>query len=373
MFSIRLRNTHGSVQGVKINKIQKRNASVIPRPKEGVNWDDLSFSLTPTDYMYIATTERGKPFSNGLIQPYGPIPLYPSATVLSYGQGIFEGLKAFRTKLDRIVVFRPKDNSKRFNEGAKRFLMSEVPTDVFLHGVDSIVKANAHWVPPAEKGALYLRPLLFGSGAHLGVAPSTQYTFLIYASPVGSYFKAGKITPINLLATTTAHRAAPYGSGAVKAIGNYAPAFKAQKEAKEEGYNEVLFLDAKYDRFVEEAGASNFFCVTKDGVLRTPSLGTILEGVTRQSVLDLAKQNGIKFTIEKLDINQVMEAEEAFCTGTGASITPIGSITYRGKKKVFNNGEVGKVSLQMYTWLQDIQYERTHDALGWVHNPFKEE
>jgi len=340
----------------------------IAPPKENVDWDSMGFSLTPTDFMYVSTTKQGDVFKKGEIKPYGPLSLYPSAGVLNYGQGIFEGLKAFRTSKDRCVVFRPKDNSKRFNDGADRFLMSKVPEDVFLYAIDEIVKANSHWIPPSGRGALYLRPLLFGSGAQLGVAPSKEYTFTIYASPVGRYFK-GKLKGIDLLVTDV-HRAAPRGSGSVKAIGNYVPAFQTQKGAKEQGYSEVLFLDAKEDKYVEEAGASNFFVVGKDEKLYTAELNSILAGVTRSSIIQLAKDRGMKVVEGKISIEQVLDAKETFCSGTGASVTPVASITYKGNKVVYGNGEVGKITQEFYNTILDIQNERIPDKHNWLYYPY---
>eukprot|EP01114_Cavostelium_apophysatum_P011047 TRINITY_DN2521_c0_g1_i1.p1 TRINITY_DN2521_c0_g1~~TRINITY_DN2521_c0_g1_i1.p1 ORF type:complete len:365 (+),score=75.61 TRINITY_DN2521_c0_g1_i1:94-1188(+) len=341
--------------------------SGISAPKAGVDWDNMSFSLTPTDFMYVATAKKDEEFKKGEIRPYGPLMLYPSAGVLNYGQGIFEGLKAFRTVKDRCAVFRPVDNLKRLNAGADRFMMSTVPEPLFISAVNEVVRANAHWIPPTGKGALYLRPLLFGSGAQLGVAPSAEYTFCIFVSPVGNYFKGGKAKPIDLLVTPR-HRAAPRGSGDVKAIGNYAPAFRAQQEAKKEGYAEVLFLDARNDKYVEEAGASNFFII-HNNVMYTPELGSILPGVTRQSIMQLAKEKGIKVVEEKVAIDKVLEASEVFCTGTGASISPVGSVTFNGKKVVYNKGEVGKVSQDIYNTLLDVQFERVPDTRGWLHYP----
>jgi len=284
---------------------------------------------------------------------------------LNYGQGIFEGIKAFRTEKNRIVVFRPEENAKRLNDGAKRFLMPELPIDIFLDGVDQVVRSNSRWVPPTDKGSLYIRPLLFGSGPGLGVNPSDEYTFAVFVSPVGNYFKRG--SPISLLVTSY-HRSAPHGSGDVKSIGNYAPIFLAQKEAKEGGFGEVLFLDAKYDRFVEEAGASNLFCFQKE-TLFTPSLDSILPGITRLSTIQLAKEMGIKVIEKKLDIEQILEAEEVFCTGTGASISSVGSITWKGKT-VDCNKTLGKISQKLRDTLTNIQYERCPDQYGWLHDPY---
>jgi len=240
-------------------------------PLKTVDWDSLGFGLTKVDYMFLSRTVKGTPFSKGELVPYGPLSLEPAATVLNYGQGLFEGIKAFRTAKDRIVVFRPIENSRRMNKGASKFLMPSIQEDLFLRGIDELVQSNSQWVPPLDRGALYLRPVLFGSGAALGVAPSHEYTLCIWASRVGASFKGGKVTPIALLASTSTHRASPKGSGDVKAIGNYAACFLSQKAAKDSGFAEVLFLDAKEEKYVEEAGASNFFCVLKDRTIVTPA------------------------------------------------------------------------------------------------------
>ena len=216
----------------------------------------------------------------GKLQPYGDIPMSPAAGVLNYGQGLFEGMKAFRTSKNRIVFFRPEENARRMQRGADRLKMPPVPESIFVDAVEQVVAANNHWVPPTGKGAMYVRPLLMGSGPVLGVSPAPSYTFLIYVTPVGPYFKGG-MNAIDLLISEHHHRAAPGGSGGVKAIGNYAPGMKPSKEAKALGYAEVIYLDAETHTSIEEVGAANFFCV-KDNVLYTPSLtGTILPGITR--------------------------------------------------------------------------------------------
>ncbi|CAK9071783.1 unnamed protein product [Durusdinium trenchii] len=250
------------------------------------------------------------------------------ATVLNYGQGIFEGLKAFRTSKGRTVLFRPEKNAQRMASGAERFLMPPVPKELFLEMCYEAVRANADWVPPEGKGSLYLRPLLMGSGAALGVGPSPEFTFVIYVAPVGSYFSGGGA---RLRVETSHHRAADLGVGYVKAAGNYAPCFQPQKDAKEKGFSDVLYLDPSGKR-VEEAAASNFFCVTKDGKLKTPALGTILAGVTRDSILQLARrlatQSDLINSVEETSItlDEILQAKEAFVTGTAAAVTPVGHV-----------------------------------------------
>eukprot|EP01089_Gocevia_fonbrunei_P022615 TRINITY_DN91_c0_g1_i2.p1 TRINITY_DN91_c0_g1~~TRINITY_DN91_c0_g1_i2.p1 ORF type:complete len:392 (+),score=80.21 TRINITY_DN91_c0_g1_i2:868-2043(+) len=342
-------------------------------PSSSIAWGELAFGLTPAKYMYVNEASINQEFSlgKGQILPYGPLALYPSASVLSYGQGIFEGIKAFRTSKNRVVVFRPKENAKRINNGAETFLMSKIPESVFIDALDRIVISNSEFVPPENQGALYLRPILFGSGPSLGVAPSPSYTFAIYVSPVGNYFKSAKVAPIDLVVSADTHRSAPKGSGATKAIGNYAPCFRAQTNAKKEGFSEVLFVDSVQEKYIEEVGAANVFCVTPDKVLHTPSLrGTILPGITRQSIIQLAKEKGYKVNEDRISLDTFCSSVEAFASGTGASITPIGSVTVKGTK--YNIGEgVGKITQEMTKAILDIQYERVPDTHGWLHDPWQ--
>jgi branched-chain amino acid aminotransferase len=194
---------------------------------EEIDWDSLTFSLTPTDTMYLTETTATEPWMPGSLRPYGPVPMSPAAGVLNYGQGLFEGMKAFRTSKGRVVFFRPEENARRMQRGADRLKMPPVPESIFIDAVEQCVQANIKWVPPTGRGALYVRPLLMGSGPILGVAPAPSYTYLVYVTPVGPYFKGG-VSAIDLLISEDYHRAAPGGSGGVKAIGNYAPGYDAE-------------------------------------------------------------------------------------------------------------------------------------------------
>jgi len=335
--------------------------------KEGIKWEDFGFQLTKTNYMYISETSLGTEFHNGKIVPYGPLSLEPAATVLNYGQGLFEGIKGILTRKGRVVIFRPDENASRMRNGGARFLISDLPHDVFIDGITSCTRENCEWVPPCGLGSFYLRPILFGSAPALGVAPSTRYTFCVYGSPVGNYFKGD--TAIHLHAVTDFHRAAKNGTGYVKAIGNYAPAFFSQKKSKQAGFAEVLFLDAVHARYLEEAGASNVFIVSKDGrKLSTPHLnGNILPGITRQTVIILARELG--YTVEEryIDIQELtQDSSEAFCTGTGASITPVGAVTHGDETFVLGDGKPGKVTIELRKAILDIQYEIVEDKHGWL-------
>ncbi|MDA0925120.1 MAG: branched-chain amino acid aminotransferase [archaeon] len=333
---------------------------------ESFDWDSLTFSLTPTDTMYITTTEGDEPWMPGELQPYGDIPMSPAAGVLNYGQGLFEGMKAFRTSANRIVFFRPEENARRMQRGADRLKMPPVPESIFVDAVEQVVAANQHWVPPTGKGAMYVRPLLMGSGPVLGVKPAPSYTFLIYVTPVGPYFKGG-MNAIDLLISEHHHRAAPGGSGGVKAIGNYAPGMKPSKEAKELGYAEVIYLDAETHSAIEEVGAANFFCI-KDKVLYTPELtGTILPGITRDSIIQLARHQGYEVVEGNVLADFAVQADEAFCCGTAAVISPIGSITHNGVKSVYGGGTPGKITTELYNLLTGIQNETEEDVFGWLH------
>ncbi|MDB2348232.1 branched-chain amino acid aminotransferase [Candidatus Poseidoniales archaeon] len=331
-----------------------------------IDWDELTFSLTPTDTMYVATTTAEDPWMPGDLRPYGNISISPAAGVLNYGQGLFEGMKAYRTAKNRVVFFRPDENARRMQRGADRLKMPPVPESIFLDAVEQVVQANIDYLPPMGRGAMYVRPLLMGSGPVLGVAPAPSYSFMIYVTPVGPYFKGG-MKAIDLLISDEFHRAAPGGSGGVKAIGNYAPGMMPSMIAKSKGYAEVIYLDARTSTYIEEVGAANFFCV-KDNVLYTPELtGTILPGITRASIIALARHLGYDVHEEKVSAEFAMSADEAFCCGTAAVISPIGSITHDDKKVTYGDGTPGIMTTTLYDLLTGIQNEKQEDIFGWLH------
>lgn len=334
-------------------------------PTTEIDWDKLGFSFMPTDFMYVAEVELGNDWEQGQLVPYGDISISPAAGVLNYGQGIFEGMKAQRTSDGEIVLFRTPSNAARMAAGADRLGMPPVPESLFVDAVKAAVSANARFVPPSGKGALYIRPCLWGSGAILGVAPAPKFTFMIYCCPVGPYFKGG-MTPISLLVSEQFHRAAPGGQGGVKAIGNYAPGMVPSQEAKKQGFAEIIYLDAREKKYIEEVGAANFFCV-KDGVVYTPELvGTILPGITRATVIQLARDMGHEVREERVDIAFALTADEAFCTGTAAVISPIGRLQHGSEAVEFCGGKVGEVTQKFYDTLIGIQLCSIPDPHGWV-------
>ncbi|KAA8515199.1 hypothetical protein F0562_018378 [Nyssa sinensis] len=330
-----------------------------------IDWDNLGFGFMPTDYMYIMKCLQGGDFSKGELQRFGNIELIPSAGVLNYGQGLFDGLKAYRKQDGNILLFRPEENALRLRMGAERMCMPSPTVEQFVEAVKVTVQANERWIPPPCKGSLYIRPLLMGSGAVLSVTPAPEYTFLIYVSPVGNYFKEG-LAPINLVIETELHRATPGGTGGVKTIGNYAAVLKAQTAAKAKGYSDVLYLDSVHKRYLEEVSSCNIFLV-KDNVLSTPAItGTILPGITRKSIIDVARSQGFQVEERQITVDELFDADEVFCTGTAVVISPVGSVTYLGKRVSYGNEGIGVVAQQLYSSLTRLQMGLTKDTMDWV-------
>ncbi|XP_062200994.1 branched-chain amino acid aminotransferase 2, chloroplastic-like isoform X2 [Phragmites australis] len=330
-----------------------------------LDWENLGFGILQTDYMYIAKCGRDGNFAEGEMVPFGPIALNPSSGVLNYGQGLFEGLKAYRKPDGSILLFRPDENALRMRTGAERMCMPAPTVEHFIDAVKQTVLANKRWVPPTGKGSLYIRPLLMGSGAVLGLAPAPEYTFIIFVSPVGNYFKEG-LAPINLIVEDKFHRATPGGTGGVKTIGNYASVLMAQNIAKEKGYSDVLYLDAVYKKYIEEVSSCNIF-VVKGNVISTPEIkGTILPGITRKSIIDVALSKGFQVEERLVSVDELLDADEVFCTGTAVVVSPVGSITYQGTRVEYGHQGVGVVSQQLYTSLTSLQMGQTEDCMGWT-------
>ncbi|EOX91785.1 Branched-chain amino acid aminotransferase 5 / branched-chain amino acid transaminase 5 (BCAT5) [Theobroma cacao] len=330
-----------------------------------IEWDNLGFGFLPTDYMYMMKCTRGGNFSKGELQQFGKIELSPSAGVLNYGQGLFEGLKAYRKEDGNILLFRPEENALRMRLGAERMCMPSPTVEQFVEAVKATVLANKRWVPPSGKGSLYIRPLLMGSGAVLGLAPAPEYTFLIYVSPVGNYFKEG-VAPIHLIVENELHRATPGGTGGVKTIGNYAAVLKAQSVAKAKGYSDVLYLDCVHKKYLEEVSSCNIF-VVKGNVISTPAIkGTILPGITRKSIIDVARSRGFQVEERLVPVEELLDADEVFCTGTAVVVSPVGSITYKGERVSYGADGFGAVSQQLYSVLTRLQMGLIEDKMDWT-------
>ncbi|XP_058786090.1 branched-chain-amino-acid aminotransferase 2, chloroplastic-like [Vicia villosa] len=339
----------------------------IPSDEEeyaNVDWDSLGFGLMPTDFMYVTKCDAGQSFGDGQLNRYGNIELSPSAGVLNYGQGLFEGTKAYRTENGKLLLFRPEENAIRMKMGAERMCMIPPSIDQFVDALKQTVLANKRWVPPSGKGSLYLRPLLLGSGPVLGLAPAPEYTFLIYASPVRNYFKEGS-APLNLYVEEDFDRASRRGTGSVKTISNYAPVLMAQNRAKSRGFSDVLYLDSDSKKNLEEVSSCNIF-IAKGKKISTPAIsGTILPGITRKSVIEIASDLGYQVEERVVAVEELAEADEVFCTGTAVGVAPVGSITYRNTRMDYKTGS-GSICEELCKTILGIQTGSIEDKKGWI-------
>ncbi|CCE08807.1 putative branched-chain amino acid aminotransferase protein (BCAT) [Bradyrhizobium sp. STM 3843] len=328
------------------------------------------FGRVFTDHMAVVRYNQAKGWHDARIVARANFPLDPATAVLHYAQEIFEGLKAYKRDDGGVNLFRPDANAKRFHNSAERMAMAPLPEPVFIDAVEQLVRIDRAWIPGGE-GSLYLRPFMIASEVFLGVKPSAEYIFAVIASPVGSYFKGGP-APVSIWASENYTRAAIGGTGAVKCGGNYAASLRAQAEAIEHGCDQVVFLDALERRYVEELGGMNVFFVFDDGSLATPPLGTILPGITRDSIIALAKDAGTEVREEAYSIDQWRadaksgRLKEAFACGTAAVISPIGKVRSTSGDFVINGGEAGPVAMGLRKKLVDIQYGRTADPHSWI-------
>ncbi len=331
-----------------------------------INWNSLGFDFIETKTMYKANCRQNGTWENGGLIPSGNISLSPAAGVLNYGQGVFEGMKAYRTSKNRIVVFRPKMNAKRFSDSLKRLCMPDITEDYFLNAVIETVRDNIDYVPPFGQGSLYIRPIAWGTAPTLGVKPAEEYTFMIYVSPVGSYFK-GDVKPLHLKVTYNFHRAAPKGIGNVKAIGNYSASLYPLSLAKSTGFDEVIYLNASDENLVEEVGSANLFSL-HGNLLKTPQLaGSILPGITRDSVIIIAKEKlGLEIQETDLTLNELLSADEVLCTGTAVVVTPVGRITLH-KTHIIHDDIMGPITEKLRKTILGIQREEDEDSFGWLH------
>ena len=338
---------------------------------EKIDWDNLGFNVVETRSMFKAKCRIGEEWKLGGLIPYGTIELSPASGVLNYGQGCFEGTKAYRTAKDRVILFRPEMNAKRMIMSTKRLCIPEINQEFFLQAVEETLKDNIDYVPPYNKGSLYIRPIVWGTSPAIGVRPVEEYTFMVFVSPVGSYFKGG-VKPLRLKVSNNYHRAAPKGIGDAKAIGNYSASLYPLTEAKNRGFDEVIYLDAKNEKFVEEVGSANLFAL-KDNTLKTPKLtGSILPGVTRDSIIALAKEKlGLEMLETDVTLTELYDADEVFCTGTAVVVTPVGSITGLDGKHRIADEKMGRLTFKLKEMLTGIQHENIPDEFGWLY-PIKE-
>lgn len=345
-----------------------------PSPKtaeeRAVAMQNPGFGKVFTDHMVVLTWTEEKGWHKGEVKARAPFAIDPAASVLHYAQEIFEGMKAYRTK-DGVVLFRPDQNASRMALSAERMAMPAVPEDLFIQAVEELVRVDADWVPEGD-GSLYLRPFMFASENFLGVRPSLEYIFCVIASPVGAYFKGG-YQAVTVWTSEHYTRAAPGGTGAAKCGGNYASSLVAQAEATKNGCDQVVFLDAVEHRWIEELGGMNVCFVMDDNTLVTPPLGgTILPGITRNSILTLAKEAGMKVEERPYSFEEWKndaksgKLRETFACGTAAVVAGIGTVRYRGGEFAIGNSGDGEVTAKLRAQLVGIQRGEVEDTHGWV-------
>ncbi|MCP1101302.1 branched-chain amino acid aminotransferase [Aequitasia blattaphilus] len=336
--------------------------------KANLDWQNIGFGYIQTEERYVANYKNGA-WDKGALTKDATVVLSECAGVLQYAQTIFEGLKAYTTKNGDVVTFRPDLNAKRLNDSARRMEMPVIPEEQFLEGVRQVVNGNRAYVPPFGSGAtLYLRPYMFGSNPVIGVKPADEYQFRIFATPVGPYFKGGA-KPITIRVCDY-DRAAPNGTGHIKAGLNYAMSLHAIVEAHELGYDENMYLDAKTRTKVEETGGANFIFITKDNKVVTPKSSTILPSITRKSLLYVAKEYlGLEVEEREVDVEELKDFAECGLCGTAAVISPVGKIVNHGEEIVFPSGmdQMGKVTQKLYDTLTGIQMGEIEAPKGWIY------
>ncbi|QGQ46028.1 branched-chain amino acid aminotransferase [Metabacillus sediminilitoris] len=349
----------------------KINITLSTTKKEKPASNQLEFGRVFTDHMFVMDYSSSKGWYDPRIVPYEPITLSPSSMVFHYGQTVFEGLKAYRTKDDKVLLFRPDKNFQRLNLSNDRLCIPQIDEEFLIDALKQLVSIDKDWIPTAEGTSLYIRPFIIPTEYYLGVAPSKFYRFMIILSPVGSYYKEG-IHPVKIFVENQYIRAVEGGTGKAKTGGNYASSLKAQDEAEKRGYSQVLWLDGVEKKYIEEVGSMNIFFKI-NGEIVTPSLnGSILEGVTRNSILQILNHWGVPVSERRLSMEEVYQAykdgllEEAFGSGTAAVISPIGEFFYKEEKMLINNGETGELSKKLYDTLTGIQTGVYEDVFNWV-------
>ncbi len=339
-------------------------------PRIKVATEQLGFGKVFSDHQFMMEYSGGH-WEHPRIEPYGPLSLEPAACVLHYSQCLFEGMKAFRGANGKIRLFRPRFHAQRMKNGSKRLCMPSVPEELFLESVRKLVALDSDWVPSARGASLYIRPTLIGTESFLGVRPAEKYLFFVITCPVGAYYAEG-FNPIKIWVEEEYIRAAAGGLGAIKAGANYASSLVAAVEAKKKGFSQVLWLDARDHTHVEEVGTMNVFFRFKNEVVTPPLSGTILNGATRDCVLELLKSWKVPISERPVTLAEIQSAYdkgellEAFGTGTAAVISPIGELATRVRKLALSGGKVGELTQKLFHEISAIQYGDKPDPFGWI-------
>jgi branched-chain amino acid aminotransferase len=352
------------------------HSSPVPASERSRLIADPGFGKIFTDHMVVIRYDAEQGWHDARVKPRGPMQMDPACAVLHYAQEIFEGLKAYRTPEGGAALFRPEANARRFRSSAERLAMAQLPEELFIESIKALVSIDRDWIPLGDGGSLYLRPFMFASETFLGVKPSSEYLYIVIASPAGAYFKGGA-PAVKLWVSDDYSRAGPGGTGAAKCGGNYAASLLAQSQAIAEGCDQVVFLDVVEHRWIEELGGMNVFFVFEDGSILTPPLGgTILPGVTRDSILTLARDAGIAVREEHYAIDQWQadarsgKLRESFACGTAAVLTPIGAVRGTSVDFTIGNGGPGLLTEQLRSQLVAIQRMQSPDPHNWVHRLF---
>lgn len=339
--------------------------------KQKPDQKNLGFGKYMTDYMFVMDWTREGGWQDARIEPYAPITLDPACVTLHYAQETFEGLKAYRTAEGKIQLFRPEMNAKRMITSNERLCMPEFPVDMFVEAVKALVKVEEAWVPSEPETSLYIRPFMFATETALGVHMATSYRFMIICCPVGAYYAEG-INPVKILVEDELVRAVKGGTGFAKCGGNYAGSILGQVKAAEKGYSQVLWLDGEQRKYVEEVGTMNIMFKIDGEIYTAPIEGTVLPGVTRDSMLHILREWGYKVNEQKIAIADIMEAgrsgrlEEVFGTGTAAVISPVGELCYKDEVITINNFEIGELTQKLYDTLTGIQWGKIEDKYNWI-------
>lgn len=340
--------------------------------KEKPAWDQkLGFGKHFTDYMFTMDWTDEKGWHNAKIEPYGPICMDPATLVLHYAQETFEGLKAYKTKDGRILLFRPEMNARRFANSNIRLCMEVLPEDMFVEAIEKLVAYEQDWIPTAEGTSLYIRPFMFATEAAVGVHPSSAYKFMVILSPVGAYYPEG-VNPVKIYVEDEFVRATKGGTGFTKCGGNYAASIAAQVKAEKLGYTQVLWLDGVERKYVEEVGTMNVMFMIDNKIITAPCDGTVLPGVTRDSIIQLLASWGYEVEERHLAIDELMQAgkdgrlQEAFGTGTAAVISPVGELNYKGDIVTIHDFKTGELTQKLYDTLTGIQWGDIQDTFGWT-------